>query len=488
MVLSIPRMAVLAFLATSLFAQSITITSGPANEQVLQRDGDGRAEISLSGAALKANNKFVEARVLLNNAPVAGLDWTSLGKIQANKWKGELKGLPTGGPYKLEVRLAGAPTVLTVENLLVGDLWVLAGQSNMEGVGDLENLQPRNEMIHSFDQTDKWVVAEEPLHRLVDAADRVHWRRNAEKQPEKLEGDKLQKYILARKKGAGLGLPFASEMFNRTGIPIGLLPCAHGGTSMDQWSPSLKDQAGDSLYGSTIRRIRATGGKVRGILWYQGESDASPKAAPEFQKKFEALVASFREDLGISDLRFYYVQIGRFVNDANPTFWNDVQESQRLAEGILKNSGMVAAVDLSLDDRIHVSTPDLKRLGRRLANLACHDLYPTMKSCGQYHRGPRPLAAKRDGNLIRLSFTEVNGKLVADGRFTGFVIQDDKGSPVPAIYKIRLDPTDPTVLLLQADGLPEKATIRYGFGKDPYCNLRDEADMGAPVFGPLQIQ
>ena len=123
-----------------------------------------------------------------------------------------------------------------------------------------------------------------------------------------------------------------------------------------------------------------------------------------------------------------------------------------------------------------------------MANLACHDLYPTMKSCGQYRRGPRPVSAKRDGGVIRLTFTEVNGKLTAEGRFAGFTVQDEKGTPVPAIYRIRLDPADPAVLLLQADGLPEKATIRYGYGKDPYCNLRDEADMAAVVFGPMPIQ
>src|SRR6202023_1447306 len=114
----------------------------------------------------------------------------------------------------------------------------------------------------------------------------VHWPLNAERVPERLTGQPLENYVINRKKGSGLGLPFAVEMVARTGIPVGLVPCAHGGTSMDQWSPALKDREGDSLYGSMYRRFVAVGGRVRGVLWYQGESDASAKAAPEFEQKF----------------------------------------------------------------------------------------------------------------------------------------------------------------------------------------------------------
>src|SRR5262249_21364776 len=161
---------------------------------------------------------------------------------------------------------------------------------------------------------------------LPSAADRVHWRRNPQGQPEKLEGEALRKFVAARKKGAGLGLPFASEMVRRTGVPVGLLSCAHGGTSMDQWSPASKDQGGASLYGSMLRRVRAAGGKVTGVLWYQGESDANPKAAPEFQRKFESFVKAVRDDFGQPDIPFYYVQIGRHVNSQNVAEWNTVQE------------------------------------------------------------------------------------------------------------------------------------------------------------------
>jgi sialate O-acetylesterase len=341
--------------------------------------------------------------------------------------------------------------------------------------------------VHSYNQADRWVLAEEPLHSLVDATDRIHWRKNSAGQPERYEGQKLLEWVAARRKGAGLGLPFAAEMVARTGVPIGLVPCAHGGTSMDQWSPLLLGQVGDSLYGATIRRVRGLGGKVRGVLWYQGESDASPKAAPEFQKKFQDLVVAFRKDLEQPDLPFYYVQIGRFLSNSNPNEWNSVQESQRRAESEISRSGMVTAVDMSLDDAIHVGTPDLKRLGRRLANLACKDVFPKVEECTYLKRGPRPVNAKLTGNTIRVTFATVNGRMRSMGRISGFSIHDASGAAVPLIFRAEFDSSSSVVLHL-TNKLPENATLRYGAGKDPYCNVTDTRDMALPAFGPIAIE
>lgn len=468
------------------FAQRLSISSGVADDQVFQRDSQGRSAVSMSGAAEGLNGNNVEIRVLGRNGPLTGLDWKNAGRVSQGKWEAKIE-LPTGGPYRIEARSGGATA--TAHNILVGDLWVLAGQSNMEGVGDLTGLEQPNGLVHSFDQTDRWVLAEEPLHTLVSAADRVHWRRNENKEPEKLTGERLAQFVANRRKGAGLGLPFAVEMVKRTGVPIGLLPCAHGGTSMDQWSPDLRDKGGDSLYGATIRRVKAAGGRVTGILWYQGESDASPKAAPEFPAKFDRLVNAFRSDIGQPDLRFYYVQIGRHVATTNANEWNQVQEMQRKAELSIPNTGLVTAVDLALDDGIHVGTQDLKVLGRRMANLACHDLFAGVPACSWLKRGPRPVNARLSGSTLRVTFADVNGKLTSDGRFSGFSIHDESGNPVPAFYKVQLDPNNSSVILIETQGkLPENATLRYGAGKDPYCNVRDEAGMALPVFGPMPIE
>jgi sialate O-acetylesterase len=479
------RPAVLLLAAAVLPAASLKIDSGLADHQVYQRDSGGFATILAHGKTTASG--AVEVRIMRGLIPVSGFDWRAAGSAANGEFRIEVTGVPTGGPYRVDLRAAGDADVTSVHNILVGDLWVLAGQSNMQGVGDLVDVEQPNALVHSFDMAHQWGVAEEPLHTLVSAKNPVHWPRTSG-QPEKYEGERLRKYIAERRKGAGLGLPFAVEMVKRTGVPVGLLPCAHGGTSMDQWNPELRDKSGEALYGSMMMRIREAGGRVTGVLWYQGESDANPKAAPEFQGKFERLVAALRADTATPDLPFYFVQLGRNVSRASPVEWNAVQEMQRKAESAIARSGMVAAVDTDLDDGIHVGTQDLKRLGRRLANLACHDLFPSVAQCVPLKRGPRPVSATFAAGVVRVVYSEVNGGLLSRGRLMGFSIHGADGAPVPLIYKARIDPGNPSHVLLSIGGkLPEGATLWYGHGRDPYVNLADRADMAAPAFGPMPI-
>lgn len=472
-------------------AQQLRVTEGLADYQVVQRGPDQAADFVLAGSAAskKDNGKQIEARLLAGSTVIGRFDWVPIAIIKKQSWNGQLREVPVGGPYRLELRLQGGTTAYAVDHILVGDLWILAGQSNMEGHGDLVDVEPPIPQVHSFDMSDKWLVAEEPLHTTVSAADRVHWRMGENNEPERWSGEKLDRYVSERRKGAGLGLPFAVEMYRRTGIPIGLIPCAHGGTSMDQWSPALKDRGGDSLYGAMLRRFHAVGGSVRGVLWYQGESDANPQAAPEFLRKFENFVGAVREDFNAQLLPFYYVQIGRHVSDTNAAEWNQVQAAQLKAESDLRHTGMVPAIDTTLDDPIHVSTQSLKVLGRRLANLACIDLFPRVKNYGALKRGPRPVRAWYENGIVRVRFAGVNGRLESEGRMAGFTIHDGKGAPVPLIYKAAIDPAEASTVLLYVGGKPpQNASVRYGSGKDPYCNVHDAENMGVPAFGPLAIE
>ncbi len=477
-------------LAVSLApAQNVQLTLGAAPFQVFQRDASSRATIHLEGTS---DGKAVEARLVAAGRTVAGFDWKRLAAVSQKAWSGDLAAVPTGGPYRIELRAEDGAVTAAVDNVLVGDLWVLAGQSNMEGVGNLVNTPLPSVLVNSFDQTDIWVAAADPLHRLPDANDAVHWRRNAQGQPERLTGPALEEWIANRKKGAGVGLPFALEMVRRTGVPIGLLPCAHGGTSMDQWSPALKDKGGDSLYGAMIRRVRLAGGHVTGVLWYQGESDAGPEAQPKFAQKFKDLIAAIRADFGQPELPFYYVQIGRHVTSAGGTEWNLVQQDQLTVESQVRNAGMVTCADCNLDDGIHVSTEDHRLLGRRLANLACHDLFPDKAGCGALLSGPRPASARMEGHRILVEFKGVNGHLRSKGRLNGFAIVDASGKVVPTIYSQRISETNPNVveLLFGGEKLPDTPMLGYGigFGRDMYVNLTDDAGMAAPVFGPMPIQ
>jgi sialate O-acetylesterase len=214
----------LSLLSLPIWAQPVKITSGAAEYQVYQRGPGGKADITVSGTS---TGKEVEGALIHQGKRVA----TFKTAVENGQWTGILKQAPAGGPYELSVGITGAKEHAVIGHLLVGDLWILAGQSNMEGVGNLDNLPSPHPLVNMLDMTDKWGVAKDPLHRLVDSVDRVHWRR-VQGQPKKLEGADLDKYIAERKKGAGLGLPFALEMVKRTGVPIGLIPAP---TAAPRW-------------------------------------------------------------------------------------------------------------------------------------------------------------------------------------------------------------------------------------------------------------
>jgi len=462
----------------------LTIADGLVDYQVVQRDAQSRGHVALRGTCPPDISGTMEARVLRHGFPLPDWEWRPIGEAEEGQWAAQIAGLPMGGPYQVEIRAMRRPSEKVVlHEILVGDLWVLAGQSNMEGVGDLIDVELPSPQVHSFDMADIWRIAEEPLHWLCDSVDEVH---TPQVEPSRTRNARV--VHATRTKGAGLGLPFAVEMVRRTGVPIGLLCCAHGGTSMAQWSPQLRDQGGESLYGAMYRRFKKAGGKVRGVLWYQGESDANPADAKSYKKNMHILIESVRRDFGAPSLPFYFVQLGRFIQAPGkeyPLAWNQIQEAQRQLADEIPNTAVVPAIDLELDDAIHIGTQGLKRLGRRLANVACSQLF----SDTTITKGPTLREVRVEEGKIRVTFEGVNGNLSANGRITGFGLYDRKGNLLPLIYKASVDPKRPSEVLLHlADAPPKEAHLWYGFGLDPCCNLVDAADMAVPVFGPIPLQ
>lgn len=95
-------------------------------------------------------------------------------------------------------------------------------------------------------------------------------------------------------------------------------------------------------------------------------------------------------------------------------------------------------------------------------------------AAGKAKKGPHLDSITVDGQKIRVRYTEVNGKLSAQGRVTGFSIANAEGQMQPLIYKVTLDPLDSSAVLLHFQGkLPEGLTLSYGAGRDPIANLRD---------------
>ena len=468
------------FLA-SAGARAVTVDAGPTASQVIQADANNVGRFDLSGTAGVAG--AVQAHVLSGETEVVA--WTQVGAAADGKWAGALEGVPVGGPYRVGVRVldaAGAPVEeVVVEDVLVGDVWLLAGQSNMQGVGARIGSEEPDPRVRVFAMNFTWRVAKDPLHVLSESPHPVHF--DPAKSPEQRQAE-----IAAEQngpKGGGLGVTFGKEMLRRTNRPVGLIAAAHGGTSMAQWDPALRDQGGASLYGSMHQQVMAAGGKLRGVLWYQGESDAGPEAVPLFMDRLKALVAAMRADFASPELPFYQVQISRFVQpDVDPVPWNQIQNLQLASEAQIAQTAVVSAIDLPLDDAIHIGSAGLRVLGFRLANLAEKFQYGAATLTG-----PRFEAVKRvdvaEGIQIRVSFTGVNGALLAAGRVHGFSISSGpEAADLACIYKMEIAPDAPNTVILWVSTLPENPHLWYGRGLDPYCNVVDSANMAVPVFGP----
>jgi sialate O-acetylesterase len=186
----------------------------------------------------------------------------TVGKAARGRFVGRLTGLPAGGPYEVELRIVGrdgqAAAQAKVSDVLVGDVWLAAGQSNMQGIGQSDNRLPDDPLVRAFYMNDRWATAREPLHNMWEAIDAVHRDISGGMLPAKAAPGTM----------ISPGVSFAQEMRRRTGVPQGVVACAHGGTTMSQWDPSLAKLGPRSLYGAMMRRLAKNGDTVAGMIWY----------------------------------------------------------------------------------------------------------------------------------------------------------------------------------------------------------------------------
>lgn len=358
-------------------------------------------------------------------------------------------------------------------------VFVLAGQSNMEGGAYVDGRQTPSDDVLAFKPTDlQWKPAVEPLHGAKAVPDLAGFGAGPPWTPS-LERPKQL--------GLGPGVAFGKEMAQRTGKKIGLIPVAVSGASMDMWDPARHSDP-SSLYGKMLATVRASGLPVAGVLWFQGEADAlgGGGTAGAYAQKLEAFIAAVRRDFGSREIPFVYAQISRFVGaDAvNAPFWNFVQEAQRKLGPRLARTAVVTSVDLPLDDPVHLGTEGAKRVGSRFAKAMARILgIPGAPDFGPTLSKIEWEETRRD--RIRVTYARVNGALRPSGHVLGFSVAAADGSPGPAVFDASVDLNRRECVIVRlATAAPEGATLSYGRGLDPACDLRDAEDHGAPVFGP----
>ena len=444
------------------------ITGGLFGSMVMQRNSENLCMQKITGIAA-ANS---EVRVSCGDA-------VSCGTSDADGvFELVFSGLATGGPY--EITVSDGVETLVVPDVLVGDVWILAGQSNMQGCGNLNNAMEPHRFVRAYFMRDEWGVAVEPVTNLAEAKAEVHWT---------LLGGHNYHFDNPPLKGAGAAIAFGRGMYERLSVPQGLIACAHGGTRMTQWSPSLKDKGDDSLYGAMLNRVNRNGGRVAGLIWYQGCSDANLENQGEFFTRTCEFFESLRSDLGFPDMPVVSVQIGRVVGDSdNPMTWTLVRDDQLKLQKTVSRLAVVPSIDLDLDDCIHLSGMAQRKLGVRIAEAAC-----TLTCVAQSNPMPiefESLETSFDSvfkhPVVKVHFRNVVGRLVYFGsRPAGFsVIAGETESNL--IFRTELE--GDTVTLKLTGALPlALLELVYGWGLNPFTNIYDEAGRPVPAFGPVRL-
>ena len=327
--------------------------------------------------------------------------------------------------------------------------------------------------------TDCWNYAKEPIHCPETANAPVHWHLRGRNHP-------LPKnWKSSMKKGAGPGISFANEMFRLTGIPQGVICCAHGGTTMEQWDPKRKKDGDNSLYGAMLNRVKRNGGLVSGVIWYQGCSDAKDECVPLFRDRMIRFVQALRKDFHFPAMPFVQVQIARRITgDENMNRnWTAIREIQRTLPRHLKNVLTVPAIDLELDDEIHLSGKSQILLGKRLAEAAYTlrggpDALPPPIELDSIHVKRVPQCNEMQ---CIVSFRNVAGNLTAPGRPEGFMCNNSFLDPA---FRTELDKNR---VILHCSYGANIGNLGYGCGTNPYCNIADDAGRAIPAFAWCEI-
>lgn len=407
---------------------------------------------------------------------------------QANdrgEWRVEMNLDQAEGPLDLEI--SGAADKIKIHNVLVGEVWICSGQSNMEWsfhdaktskqittVGETNRPQMRLFKV-------KHAVAIVPLHELEGK-----WVVCAP--------DTMNDFSL-------LGYLFGVNLQERLGCGVGMIESDWGGTPAEAWTPHSTltavselrplidsnfpvptgagrennskfkpERAASVLYNGMICPLMPYG--FRGVAWYQGESNIG--RASQYKTLFPAMITSWRQEAG-RQFPFLFVQLANYgLRPSEPTKsdWAELREAQSAALELPK-TGMATAVDLAHPVEIHWIRRD--ELAKRLAWVAMTTTYGHRSPPG----GPAYKAHRIVGNEVRIEFeNKVNGLLMrsSDG-LCGFEVAGDDHIFHRAYARIFNDS-----IVVTCPKVARPIAVRYGWSDDPAISLYNSAGLPALPF------
>lgn len=461
-------------------------------------------------AELKLPAIFGDNMVLQQQQAVPIWGWAAPGETVTVKFAGQAKSTHADADGRWLVKLgkmkaSSSPRDLTVvemvapkmenfktfTNILVGEVWLASGQSNMEKpVGKQPGQKP------TFNAEQELAGADYPNIRIFLVQKTLAAAPQAD----------LTKFIgwqecnsnsLDSSHFSAAAYFFGREIHTNLNVPVGIIESSWGGTRIEPWTPPAGFESVPSLaklatpvipekipnttptvlYNAMIAPIAGYG--LRGALWYQGESNRSDT---NYDAKMSALVNGWRQLWHEGDLPFYFVQIApysyikntnSYVADTDPLPWFWLSQSR--AARHLKHAGMVVTTDL-VDDLNDIHPRNKKEVGHRLALLALDKTYDQEVTCA----GPAFEKAKFAGGKAVLEFEHTNGGLQSrDGQPpTWFEIAGADGKFVPAGAKI----TGKETLEVSSAEVTKPVAVRFAWHQLAQPNLVNGAGLPAEPF------
>ena len=434
------------------------------------------------------------------------------------RWSVYLPPGAAGGAFNLIVKgtpSTGAPgpqDSVSLDDVLVGDLWVASGQSNME-----------------FEMRKAATAAQDLPHAANPRIRLLIVNKIASEYPKddiETSGWAASTPETARDFSA-VAWYFARDIELKEHVPIGVIDSTWGGTVAEAWTRLAalgQDAALAPLFVSWGRmteheedaliadkqeqRQRAeakTSGKpepqfpwhptllswgpgmlwngmiapltpfpIRGVIWYQGESNSALARAPLYQRVFSTLIEDWRHQWAIGDFPFLFVQISNFKSSPAED-WAELRE-QQLKTLTLRNTAMAVTIDIG--NPVDVHPTDKVDVGARLALAARALTYGEDVS----YSGPIFRQATPEGPAIRVWFEHHAGGLFAKGEvLTGFEVAGSDSKFVSAVAKI-----DGNTVVVSSDAVSDPQFVRYGWSNSPDCNLFNGNGLPASPFNSAE--
>ena len=450
--------------------EGVIIKDGPKDWQIIQQT-NGKADIFLSGSWFlndKVHEFRIYARVVKEDSGDVVSGWEECKINDYGVWEITLKSIPAGGLYRIETCLhhddVGYGNALEwslrgdmVHHVGVGDIFVIAGQSNAAGYAKDPIYDPPEPGIHLLKNSGKWDMASHPMN---DSTSTIH-EENCE----------------IRNSGHSPFLSFARVLKRNLGYPIGLLQASLGGSALNLWNP---DENG-ILYRNMIKIIESQRGNIKGVLWYQGCTDANlEETASTYLTRFENFIKYLRKDLKKPHLPIFTVQLNRYIVPGSSTDrnWGLVREAQRQAAKTIPEVYIVPALDCSLSDFIHNSGASNLLLGERLAKTALTEIYNQNYIC----RAPDlSCVIQTERNKLLLIFENVQDRLFTfevDAGEMPFTVEDEFGTAKIVSYEI-LNKNE-LLLTLNRD-ICTKAVVHGAYEKNPKFYVPIDASTHLPM-------